>query len=147
MERKGHREESSPKGRNQNMRKHRGVKIDKGFRGVSRRSQLTKGLCNNKSLCTGQTAHALSRKWLCAHVAEINFPLACFPIGACSTASCTTVCLRWPTVQVMRKVVRKLDHRLDLAGFEVAESLEPQLTSAIGTKANFSIFPIQIAEA
>lgn len=51
-----------------------------------------------------------------------------------------------PAVRVMRKVVRRLGHRLDSAAFEAAECLEPQLASAVGTKASFHNFPIQIAE-
>lgn len=50
-------------------------------------------------------------------------------------------------MRVLRKVVGRLGHRLDPAGFEAAGSLETQLTSAVGTKANFHNFPTQIVEA
>lgn len=52
-------------------------------------------------------------------------------------------------MHILGKVTRRLGYRLDpiLVGFEVAENLETQLTSAIGTKASFHNFLIQIAEA
>lgn len=99
--------------------------MDIGFRGVHRSNQLT-DLCENKSWCIGQIAHAeaQSRKRLCVHMAEINCPLACFPRGACSTPSCITMWVRQPAVHVLGKVRRGLGYRLDPIGFEIAENLE-----------------------
>lgn len=50
-------------------------------------------------------------------------------------------------MQVLGKVARRFGHKLDCADFDVEESLEHQWNSAIGAKANFHNFFIQIVGA